>query len=106
MKSKRLKIAVVTMAAAVILGFLVLMYVYNDKPITDTANYTIHVYDNGTATIGVDNIGYVYQLQEPTNFGVGYYLMPGTLIIPGDGDEAIYEYPRKDTYVKDDNEED
>lgn len=105
MKNKKLKLAVAAMAAAVILGFLVLMYVYNDKPITDTANYTIHVYDNGAATIGVDNIGYVYQLQEPAKFGAGYYLMPGTLIIPGDGNKAIYEYPRKDTYVKNDNRE-
>lgn len=92
----KLKIAVVVMAAAVILGFCGLMYVYDDKPIKDTVNYTIHVYDNGTATIGVDSIGHVQQLQEPTEFGAGYYLMPGTLIIPGDGDEAIYEYTRRD----------
>lgn len=97
----KLKIAVVVMAAAVILGFCGLMYVYDDKPIKDTVNYTIHVYDNGTATIGVDSIGHVYQLQEPTEFGAGYYLMPGTLIIPGDGDEAVYEYTRRDTYVRD-----
>ena len=89
------------MAAAVILGFCGLMYVYDDKPIKDTVNYTIHVYDNGTATIGVDSIGHVYQLQEPTEFGAGYYLMPGTLIIPGDGDEAVYEYTRRDAYVRD-----
>ena len=101
MKDKKLKLAVAATAAAVILGVCGLMYVYDDKPIKDTANYTIHVYDNGTATIGVDNIGYVYQLQEPAKFGAGYYLMPGTLIIPGDGDEAIYEYPQRDTYVRD-----
>lgn len=104
MKNKRLKLAVAATAAAVILGFLGLMYVYRDQSIKDTVNYTIHVYDNGTATIGVDSIGHVYQLEEPTEFGAGYYLMPGTLIIPGDGDEAIYEYTRRDVYVK--NEED
>lgn len=96
MKNKRLKLAVAAMAAAVILGFLGLLYVYDDKPIKDTVNYTIHVYDNGTATIGVDSIGHVQQLQEPTKFGAGYYLQPGTLIIPGDGDEVIYEYTRRD----------
>lgn len=101
MKNKKLKLAVAATAAAVILGFLGLMYVYRDQPITDTTNYTIHVYDNGTATIGVDSIGHVYQLEEPTEFGAGYYLKPGTLIIPGDGDEAIYEYTRRDTYVRD-----
>ena len=101
MKNKKLKLAVAATAAAVALGFLGLLYVYDDKPIKDTVNYTIHVYDNGTATIGVDNIGHVYQLQEPTEFGAGYYLMPGTLIIPGDGDKAIYEYTRRDTYVRD-----
>ncbi len=101
MKNKRLKWAVVFVATAVILGFIGLLYVYSDKSITDTVNYTIHVYDNGTATIGVDNIGYVYQLQEPAKFGAGYYLQPGTLIIPGDGDQAIYEYPQRDTYVRD-----
>ena len=105
MVKDKLKIAVVIMAAAVILGFLGLMHMYRDQPIEDTVNYTIRVYDNGTATIGVDNIGYVQQLQEPTKFGAGYYLRPGTLIIPGDGNEAIYEYPRKDTYVKDNKEE-
>lgn len=101
MKNKKLKLAVAATAAAVILGFLGLMYVYRDQSIKDTVNYTIHVYDNGTATIGVDTIGHVYQLQEPTKFGAGYYLQPGTLIIPGDGDEAIYEYTRRDTYVRD-----
>lgn len=89
------------MAAAVILGLLGLMYVYRDQPITNTVNYTIHVHNNGTATIGVDNIGHVYQLQEPTEFGAGYYLMPGTLIIPGDGNKAIYEHPQHDAYVRD-----
>lgn len=101
MAKNKLKIAVAATAAAVILGFCGLMYVYREQPITDTVNYTIHVYDNGTATIGVDSIGHVQQLQEPTKFGAGYYLKPGTLIIPGDGNEAIYEYPQRDTYVRD-----
>ena len=105
MKNKGLKLAVVFMATAVILGFIGLLYVYDDKSITDTVNYTIHVYDNGTATISVDNIGHIYQLQEYTKFSEGYYLKPGTLIIPGDGDKAIYEYPQRDSYVKEDNDE-
>ena len=61
------------MATAVILGFAGLLYVYSDKSITDAVNYTIHVYDNGTATISVDNIGHVYQLQNCAKFGAGYY---------------------------------
>lgn len=101
MVKDKLKIAVVIMAAAVILGFCGLLYVYEDKSIEDAVNYSIHVYDNGTATIGVDNIGHVYQLQEPIEFGAGYYLMPGTLIIPGDGNKAIYEHPQHDAYVRD-----
>lgn len=105
MKNKGLKWAVVFMATAVILGFAGLLYVYSDKSITDTVNYTIHVYDNGTATISVDNIGHVYQLQNCAKFGAGYYLQPGTLIIPGNGDKAIYEYPQRDSYVKEDNDE-
>lgn len=99
-RNKDLKIAVAVMAAAVILGFWALLGAYAEKPIKGTANYSIHVYDNGAATIGVDNIGHVYQLQERADFGAGQYLRPGTLIIPGDGDKAICEYPQRTTYIE------
>lgn len=83
----------------VIVGAIGLFKSYENKPITDTVNYQIHIYEDGSATISLDNISHVMQLEHDVNFGAGYYLMPGTLIIPGDGDQVIFESPRRD-YVE------
>lgn len=96
-KRKKLIRAVLIMALLCIIGGICLISAYEDKPIEDTVNYQIYIYPDGSATISVDNIGYVIQTDEDTPFGVGKYLQPGTLVIPGDGFKAVYEYPRRDS---------
>ena len=97
MKAKTLASLVSLLAAAVLIGGILLLMAYReDRPIEDTANYTIHIHTDGTATISVNDIGYIQQLDKDTPYGAGYYLRPGTLIIPGDGSQIEYEYPRRD----------
>lgn len=97
MKNRALIRAIIVLALAVIAGLIALFMTYTDKPVNDTVNYSIHIYTDGTATISVDNIGNVIQLEEDTQYGAGYYLRAGTLIIPGDGSQIEFEYPRRDS---------
>lgn len=94
----KLKIAIILAAILCIIGGICLFWAYDTKPIEDTVNYQICIYPDGSATISVDNIGYVTQLQEDVAFGRFYYLKSGTLIIPADGTQAKYEYPQRNTY--------
>lgn len=61
----------------------------------------VYVNDDGTAQIKVDNINKIIQTHDDTELD-GRVLRAGTIIVPGNGDEIYYNYPRRDT-VKGDN---
>lgn len=62
----------------------------NPKPV----DYIVYVYDNGAATIEIDNINKVIQTHEDIIAG-DMELKAGTLILAGNGNEIYYDYPRR-----------
>ena len=63
----------------------------NPKPV----DYTIYVYTDGSAQIKLDSINRVIQTHEDYTVG-DMELKAGTIILPGNGNEVYYEYPRHD----------
>lgn len=59
------------------------------------AAYTIYVYEDGSAQIEVGSISQVIQTHGDITMG-GMELKAGTVILPGNGNEIYYEYPRRD----------
>lgn len=57
------------------------------------------MYDNGAAQVDVENVNKIIQLHKNTEID-GHMYMAGTIILPGDGSEVYYEYPRKDEVRK------
>ena len=87
-------VAALTIAAA---AFLFMTTPREYEP----ASNIIFVYDDGSAQIEVDSINKIIQTHEDVELD-GKVLKAGTIIIPGNGDEIYYNYPRRDT-VKGDN---
>lgn len=59
------------------------------------AAYTIYVYEDGSAQIEVGSVNRIMQTHGDITIG-GMELKAGTLILPGNGNEIYYEYPRRD----------
>lgn len=98
---KKLKISVCVVAMLVIAAAA---YLFATTPCEyEAASNVIFVNDDGSAQIKVDNINSIIQTHEDVELD-GKILRAGTIIIPGDGDEIYYNYPRKDS-VKGDNYE-
>ena len=96
---KKLIVSICVVAALVIAAaaYLFMTTPREYKP----ASNIIFVNDDGSAQIKVDSINKIIQMHEDVELA-GKTLQAGTIIIPGDGDEIYYNYPRKDT-VKGDN---
>lgn len=62
-------------------------------------DYTVYVYPDGHAQINVDSINKIIQTHEDIMAG-NMELKAGTIILPGNGNEIYYDYPRKDTVTK------
>lgn len=73
-------VAIVTIVMVILGIMLIRMY----STIGNTPNYDIYIYDDGSAQIKIDNIGYVNQLPD------------GTLVIDGGGEPKDYHYTRED----------
>ena len=98
-KYKRIVIAICVVAAMVVAAAA---YLFATTPREcKPASNVIFVNGDGSAQIKVDNINKIIQTHEDVDLD-GKILKAGTIIIPGDGDEIYYNYPRKDT-VKGDN---
>ena len=69
----------------------------------EAASNVIFVNNDGSAQIKVDSINKIIQTHEDVEID-GRVLRAGTIIIPGDGAEIYYNYPRRDT-VKGDTDE-
>ena len=61
----------------------------------EAASNVIFVNDDGSAQIKVDSINKIIQTHEDVELD-GRALKAGTIIIPGNGAEIYYNYPRKD----------
>ena len=61
----------------------------------EPAAYEIYVYTDGSAQIKLDSINQVIQTYEDITVG-DMELKAGTIILPGNGNEIYYEYPRHD----------
>lgn len=98
---KKLKISVCVVAALVIAAAA---YLFATTPCEyEAASNVIFVNDDGSAQIKVDNINSIIQTHEDVELD-GKILRAGTIIIPGDGDEIYYNYPREDSVKGDKNE--
>ena len=65
----------------IILG---IMFVRMYTSIGNTPNYDVYIFDDGSATIMIDNIAYVNQLED------------GRLVIDGGGEPEAWHYTRED----------
>ena len=99
---KKLKISVCVVAALVIAAAA---YLFATTPPHEyeAASNIIFVNDDGSAQIKVDSINKIIQTHEDVELD-GKTLRAGTIIVPGDGDEIYYNYPRKDSVKGDKNE--
>lgn len=98
-KHKRLVIAICVVAALTIAAAA---YLFATTPREyEAASNVIFVNDDGSAQIKVDSVNKIIQTHEDAELD-GRALKAGTIIIPGNGAEIYYNYPRRDA-VKGDN---
>ena len=98
-RHKRLVIAICVVAAMIVAAAA---YLFATTPREyEAVSNIVYVNDDGSAQIKVDSINKIIQTHEDVELD-GKTLRAGTIIIPGDGDEIYYNYPRRDT-VKGDN---
>lgn len=95
---KKLIIAICAVATGIFFCTAYLIACTKPKPAEPTG-YTIYVYDNGTAQVDIENVNRIIQLHKDTEIEGQVYLA-GTIILPGDGSEIYYEYPRRDAIMK------
>lgn len=62
-------------------------------------DYTIYVYDDGSAQIEAGSINGIIQTHEDMTLD-GMTLRAGTIILPGNGNKIYYEYPRREQLGK------
>lgn len=63
----------------------------------EATGYQIYVFPDGTGRVTFDNINHVQQLRKDVKID-GVIYKAGTLILPGNGDEAYYDYVRSIQY--------
>ena len=100
-KHKRLVIAICVVAAMVVAA-AAFLFMTTPREYEAVSNI-VYVNDDGSAQIKVDSINKIIQTHEDVELD-GKVLKAGTIIIPGDGDEIYYNYPRKDTVKGEKNE--
>lgn len=61
----------------------------------EPAAYEIYVYTDGSAQIKLDSVNQIIQTHKDMELD-GMTLKAGTIILPGNGNEIYYEYPRRD----------
>lgn len=98
---KKLKISVCVVAALVIAAAA---YLFMTTPREyESVSNVIFVNGDGSAQIKVDSVNKIIQTHDDVELA-GKTLRAGTIIIPGDGDEIYYNYPREDSVKGDKNE--
>lgn len=90
-----LKIIIVLLFLIVAIGFF--FYKTAVPKVANSTGYQVYIFPDGTGRVTFDNINYVQQLHKDVTIdGVNY--KAGTLILPGNGDEAYYDYVRSIQY--------
>lgn len=90
-----LKIIIVLLFLIVAIGFF--FYKTAVPKVANSMGYQVYIFPDGTGRVTFDNINYVQQLHKNVTIdGVTY--KAGTLILPGNGDEAYYDYVRSIQY--------
>lgn len=91
---KKYIIAIIAVSIAIVIYAVILISGVRPKN-PPPAAYEIYVYPDGSAQIEVDSINQVIQTHEDLELG-NMVLKAGTIILPGNGNEIYYEYPRRD----------
>ena len=91
---KKYIIAIIAVSIAIVICAVILISGVRPKN-PPPAAYEIYVYPDGSAQIEVDSINQVIQTHEDIVLD-SMALKAGTVILPGNGAEVYYEYPRKD----------
>ena len=94
---KKMIIAIAVVLAAII-AITTYFIVTTKTRSPDPAAYTVYVYDTGEAQIEVDSVNQIIQTHEDVVLD-DMELKAGTIILPGNGDEIYYEYPRRDHVI-------
>lgn len=100
MKAKNwdLKIAI-CVVSILIIGLAALLFYRAVPKVQRPVDYTIYIYQNGAAQIDVDNIARVIQTESELTLG-DMVLLPGTVILPGNGNPIYYNYERHDNVTQ------
>lgn len=92
-KSRKLKIAIIAVSFC-IAGCTAFLVADAEPRSPDPAAYTVYVYPDGLAQIEVQSVNQIQQLHEKIVVD-DMVLLPGTLILPGNGNAGEFEYPQK-----------
>lgn len=90
-----LKIIIVLLFLIVAIGFF--FYKTAVPKVAESTGYQVYIFPDGTGRVTFDNINYVQQLHKDVTID-GVIYKAGTLILPGNGDEAYYDYVRSIQY--------
>lgn len=91
---KKIIIAIIAVLIAIVVCTVILVSGVRPKN-PPAAAYEIWVYPDGSARVNLDNINELIQTHEDYTVG-NWQLKAGTVILPGNGNEIYYEYPRRD----------
>lgn len=91
---KKYIIAIIAISVAIVICAVILISGVRPKN-PPPAAYTVYVYTDGSAQIELDSINQVIQTHDDMTAG-DMELKAGTIILPGNGNEIYYEYPRHD----------
>lgn len=90
-----LKIIIVLLFLIVAIGFF--FYKTAVPKVANSTGYQVYIFPDGTGRVTFDNINHVQQLHKDVKID-GVIYKAGTLILPGNGDEAYYDYVRSIQY--------
>lgn len=94
---KKYIIAIIAVSVAIVICTVILISGVRPKN-PPPAAYTVYVYTDGSAQIEVDSVNQIIQTHEDVVLD-DMELKAGTIILPGNGDEIYYEYPRRDHVI-------
>lgn len=90
-----LKIIIVLLFLIVAIGFF--FYKTAVPKVANSTGYQVYIFPDGTGRVTFNNINRVQQLHKDVKID-GVIYKAGTLILPGNGDEAYYDYVRSIQY--------
>lgn len=91
---KKYIIAIIAVSVAIVICAVILISDTRPKN-PPPAAYTVYVYTDGSAQIELDSVNEIIQTHKDIVLD-DMELKAGTIILPGNGNEIYYEYPRRD----------